>query len=669
MGRKLGCILGLILLVISGGFMVKVQRVEASDTIYIKADGVVEGTDKIVNVGNAIYTFMDNVNDSIWIERSNIILDGAGFSLEGPGSTGVYIANTENVTIRNINIVGFSYGVFLSNSTSCHVVSNHIENTTDSGVYVYMDSRLNNISSNDIISDGNGIWVRDSSNCTMFSNNITCERADNKFGIYLYYSSNNTMSSNVITQTQACIYIYHSSHNRLYGNNLTNSGWSQDGGGVWVDGSSFNIIHGNFISESHWHGIELFSSSNNTVSGNDVVSNSNRGIMVQSASNYNIITGNHVDGNYKGVELTSSSHHNVVSDNVLTANDHEGIVLDYSWNNTIMGNTLTENNGGIWIGDSDYNNLTENNITGDGLAIHLAQASHNSLSRNTLTDNYFGLRLQSSTENTLRDTILLNNTCGFTILGYNLPHFINNVDDSNVVNSKPIYYWVDVHSSTVPEDAACVILVECTNITVHNMNLSICNWQGVAVAHSRNITVTDNSIANNDEYAIWLRNSTDCYIAGNHLTGFIGLQLEYSSNNTITGNTLTAGGNWGSVNLAQSHKNTFYHNNFTDNYIHYKIDEFSVNDWDHGYPDGGNYWDNYEQRYPYANDVNSGPYQNETGSDDIWDLPYTLNENNIDQYPIVPEFPSPIVLSLVMLATLVTLAYRKRETLHPRDRQ
>ncbi len=668
MGRKLGCILGLILLVISGCFMVRVQRVEASDTIYITVDGEVQNTVKIVNEDNVTYTFTDNISDSIWIRRSHIILDGAGFSLLGPGSTGVYLENTENVTIRNINIIGFSNGVFLSNSTSCHVVNNHIENTTNSGIYVYMDSKFNTISSNEIISDGNGIWVRESSNCTVSNNNITCERADNKFGIYLYQSSNNTMSSNVITQTQACIYIYHSNHNRLYESNLTNSGWGQDGGGVWVEGSSFNIIQGNVISESHWHGIELLTSSNNTVSGNDIVSNSNRGIMIHSTSNYNTITGNNIDGNYKGIELTSSSHHNVISDNVLTTNDYEGIILDHSWNNTIMGNTLTDNNSGILIGDSEYNNLTENTITGSGLAIHL-QASNNTLLRNTLTDNNFGLRLQSSTGNTLRETIMLNNTCSFALLGYDLPHFVNNVDDSNLIDSRPIYYWVDVHSSTVPDDAACVILVECTNITVQNMNLSLCNYQGVAVAYSANITVADNYIANNDQYAIWLRNSSDCYIVGNHLAGFIGLQLEYSTHNTVIGNTLTAGGNWGSVNLAQSHSNTFYHNNFTDNYIHYLIDDFSVNDWDHGYPDGGNYWDNYEQRYPYTNDVNSGPNQNKTGSDGIWDTPYTLNESNIDQYPIVPEFPSPITLSVLMVATLLTLAYWRRRHLHAPDSQ
>ena len=216
MNRKLVLISGLILLLISVGFAVRVQKVEASDTIYIRANGLVEGTDKIASADNFTYTFTDNINDSIYIERSNIILDGAGFNLTGTGSSGVYSANRKNITIRNINMIGFTYGVFLNNSTYCNIVRNKMENITSSALYVYMDSKFNNISENNIISDGNGIYIRESSNCTMSNNNITCERADNKFGIYLYYSSNNTMSANIITQSQACVYIYYSSYNNLY---------------------------------------------------------------------------------------------------------------------------------------------------------------------------------------------------------------------------------------------------------------------------------------------------------------------------------------------------------------------------------------------------------------------------------------------------------------------
>ncbi|UCE95218.1 MAG: right-handed parallel beta-helix repeat-containing protein [Candidatus Bathyarchaeota archaeon] len=469
------------------------------------------------------------------------------------------------------------------------------------------------------------------------------------------------MSSNNITQSQACIYIYYSNDNSLYGNNLTNSGYSQDGGGVWVERSHFNNIDGNFISESRWHGIELYRSLNNSILENEIISNNNRGIMVQTVSNYNTISGNTVNGNYKGIEITSSSHHNIINNNNITANQYEGIVIDYSMNNTISGNYLVDDNTGILIeGSSDYTNVTDNHVTGCGRAISLIQVSHCNLYGNNLTNSYFGLTLQSATENTLRETMMFNNTVSFSIIGYDLPHFINYVDESNTVDHKPIYYWIDIHDSIVPDDASCVVLVECTNIIAQNMNLSSCNRQGVVLAYSANITIADNYIARNDQYGIWLLNASECYIARNHLNGFICLQLHNALNNTFFGNTLTSGGNWGSVNLAQSVNNTFYHNNFTDNYIDYLIDDVSANNWDNGYPAGGNYWDNYEDRYPSARDENSGPYQNETGSDNIWDIPYTLNENNIDHYPLIPEFPS-FILPLFMLAVSLTTLMAKKK--------
>jgi len=662
MERKLVLISGLILLLINIGLTVRVQKVEGSDTIYIRADGLVEGSDKITSGDNFTYTFTDNINDSISIERSNIILDGADFNLIGPGSSGVYFSDRQNVIVRNINIIGFSTGVHLTNSTHCSIVGNNMDNVTNA---VYLDSNFNNISDNNVVSDGNGIYLRETSNCTISNNNITCERADNKFGVYLYHSSNNTMSGNIITQSQACIYFFYSNYNNLYGNNLTNSGWGQDGGGVWAEWSHFNNIHENYISESSWHGIELYRSTNNSISGNEITSNNNRGVMVHTFSNYNHIIGNNVTGNYKGIESSSSSHNNIISGNNLSGNTYEAIVLDYSWNHTISGNNIVDHSTGIMIGgSSDFNNVTYNRIVDCGLAININQGSHNNLYSNNLTDNYSGLDIQYSTGNTLRETMMNNNTCGFSLLGNDLLHFTNDVDESNTVKNKPIYYWVDTHNSSVPVDAACVVLVECTNITVQNVNLSICNWQGVAIAYSRNITVADSYIANNDEYAIWLRNSSECYIARNYLKGFIGLQLDYSSNNTFFGNTLTAGGNWGSVNFLQSSNNTFHHNNFTDNYRHYLIDGFSVNNWDDGYPSGGNYWDNYQDRYPSARDENSGPYQNVTGSDAIWDTPYTLDSNNIDNYPIVPEFSSLIMLFPFMVGTLLAFALRGKKNTH-----
>ena len=59
--------------------------------------------------------------------------------------------------------------------------------------------------------------------------------------------------------------------------------------------------------------------------------------------------------------------------------------------------------------------------------------------------------------------------------------------------------------------------------------------------------------------------------------------------------------------------------------------------WDDGYPSGGNYWSDCTDV-----DLYSGPYQNEAGSDGIWDHPYVIDADNQDRYPLVnPWTPTP----------------------------
>ena len=43
----------------------------------------------------------------------------------------------------------------------------------------------------------------------------------------------------------------------------------------------------------------------------------------------------------------------------------------------------------------------------------------------------------------------------------------------------------------------------------------------------------------------------------------------------------------------------------------------------------------------------------------MWDAPYEIDADNIDHYPIVPEFPSFLILPLFMIATLLAvIVYR-----------
>ena len=58
----------------------QIDVAEAQAAIYIRADGTVEGTDKIEKTGN-LYSFTDNIDGTIIVERDDIIIDGAAYTL------------------------------------------------------------------------------------------------------------------------------------------------------------------------------------------------------------------------------------------------------------------------------------------------------------------------------------------------------------------------------------------------------------------------------------------------------------------------------------------------------------------------------------------------------------------------------------------------------------
>jgi len=209
----------------------KIGIVKAEDTIYIRADGTVEGTDKIHRNGN-VYTFTGNIYDPIVVEKDNIVVDGDGYVLQEtdynrtqvyPLLRGIMLNSRSNVTIKNIKIKSFYGGLYLNSS---------------SGI---------NISGNTIIAE---------------------------IGIGLTSSHNNTISRNIITKARIGIFLSKSTHNIISGNYIINNGE-----GIFLQDSSNQIIIRNYIA-NNVNGTYIFSppfrvpgSSNNLFYHNSFVNN------------------------------------------------------------------------------------------------------------------------------------------------------------------------------------------------------------------------------------------------------------------------------------------------------------------------------------------------------------------------------------------------------------
>ncbi|WGM88513.1 MAG: hypothetical protein IAX21_11400 [Candidatus Bathyarchaeota archaeon] len=103
---------------------VNLLPVKGAQMIFIRAEGTIEGTNKIYRSGDT-YIFSGDIEDSygIIVEKNNIIIDGKGHTLKsvprilpvGSWDFGIELSNVTNgnVTIKNLNIIDFNIGVYI----------------------------------------------------------------------------------------------------------------------------------------------------------------------------------------------------------------------------------------------------------------------------------------------------------------------------------------------------------------------------------------------------------------------------------------------------------------------------------------------------------------------------------------------------------------------------
>jgi len=320
-----------------------IQPVEAPyPIIYIKADGSIDpSTANITSPDNVTYTFTADINASIVVEKNNTVVDGAGYTVQGPGSgTGIDLSYRNNVTLKNVEVTNFTYGIYLFYSGNNTVTGNNASNNDDDGISLYSSSN-NNIIGNTVSSNGDeGIYLESSSNNTVTGNNAS----NNGNGIYLFYSGNNTVTGNNASNNGNGICLDSSSNNTVTGNNASSNGFV----GIFLGSSGNNTVTGNTASNNGDDGIYLDSSSNNTLAGNTASNNDLNGICLDSSSN-NVLFQNNLIGNTVQAGVTTG-YVNTWDDGYPSGGNYWS---DYNGTDTCSGQYQNET-GSDGIGDTSY---------------------------------------------------------------------------------------------------------------------------------------------------------------------------------------------------------------------------------------------------------------------------------------------------------------------------
>lgn len=136
------------------------------------------------------------------------------------------------------------------------------------------------------------------------------------------------------------------------------------GPGIYLFNSSNNTLTGNTVSNCSMSGICLFNSSDNTLTGNTVL-NSSWGVFVNSHSNENTLKDNTTSNHWRGgIILSNNCNRNTLTGNITSNNLGSGIVLWDDCNaNTVTGNSVKLNKEhGIWLVRSHLNQVYNNNF-------------------------------------------------------------------------------------------------------------------------------------------------------------------------------------------------------------------------------------------------------------------------------------------------------------------
>jgi parallel beta-helix repeat protein len=174
------------------------------------------------------------------------------------------------------------------------------------------------------------------------------------------------------------------------------------------------------------------------------------------------------------------------------------------------------------------------------------------------------------------------------------------------------------------------------------------NCSGVLLSNN-SITEVINFVAAFEYYevvtAIFVEGGNSNIILANNVSNnFLGIGFKNSNANLILENNITFSldaekaqgySNPAGLSFENSSYNRIYHNNFMASIGQQADDSDSVNIWDNGYPSGGNYWSDYQTKYPRIQMIDDSG---------IGNVSYVIDSQNKDNYPLMSPFDYSLYL-------------------------
>lgn len=318
--------------------------------------------------------------------------------------------------------------------------------------------------------------------------------------------------------------------------------------------------------------------------------------------------------------VVSNSHNVTIEDSVVSESGDKGVDIASSREIGILRNEVRLSRGaGLYVWRSDGTQIRENKISRNDIGIFLSETTDTLLSGNSLTQD------------------------GVVVSGGTLSHYTSHtIESSNSVSGRPILYYRDCNGITVDgRILGQLILANCTGASATNLRVQDTDW-GIELAFVNGFRLAD-SVINHNQGGVFLYSASNISLEENRISSnLIGLEVRSSTEVNVTRNSFTDNSQVGAW-FFSSDMLRVYHNDFLENGEESfllpprRIQAYDFgglqNQWDNGYPSGGNYWSDYS-----GEDRCSGVDQDVCPDPDgVGDEAYWVGMTD-DRYPLIEAF-------------------------------
>ncbi|MBD3254238.1 MAG: hypothetical protein GF383_04055 [Candidatus Lokiarchaeota archaeon] len=488
-----------------------------------------------------------NIEGGIYLEYSNNnTFSGNNASYNGGNS--IFAKQSVLLKFDNNDVDNNDLnGIQLQSCDNCCLSYNSIKNNGGVGIHFDGGSYLN-LTHNDIILGG--VSVVGGTKEQYESNDIDTTNTVNGKIVYYYKKETNLNNNDFVNAGQ--IYLFSCNHSILSGINITKVALGFKLGfcvNVSLINCNSSLVETGFTVEGQIWGSFI---------GNTASNNTNTGFSIEnfSGNTYNIsVVENTANFNDVGIYV-KNCHSSNFTKNIVIGNNRDGINLWYSNINNLSLNEVKNDDYGIRLDYSLMNNVTRNDLNENSkYGLYIRKSDLNTVNYNLLNSNKeYGIYISESTANIINDNDM--KKCGLGFYEKYMTSDIykmtgNIIDQSNMVNSKPlVYYEHKTHLSVGSfSGAGQIVLINCSNFEIGNVNTSLTST-GITIYHSENGTISSSNATNNLFHGIYIYISSNITVEHNTVNNnsLYGLYL-YTYSSTYYGEKNNASWNTANYNL------------------------------------------------------------------------------------------------------------------------